>query len=80
LKKSSVKIAHILMCAINRSFDEGKVPNDLKISIVVPVYKEGDPMELANYRPEIVSSCLSEIFEQLMYQQIVDFLEANEVL
>ena len=43
-----------LTVLINRPFQEGIVPDDIKLAKVIPIYKSGSTMELNNYRPIFV--------------------------
>ena len=52
----------------------------MKIAIISPIYKEGDPDDITNYRPISVLPILSKIFERAAANQIVDFLEKNNLL
>ncbi len=40
-----------LVHIFNLSFSEGKLPDDLKIAKVIPIYKKGDSSEFGNYHP-----------------------------
>jgi len=65
---------------INRSFSEGTCPDELKLAKVIPVYKAGSTMELSNYRPISVLNFFSKIFEKLVYNHIIQFLDKNNIL
>ena len=47
MNEISSSLEHI----INLCFEQGIVPNDLKISMIVPIYKSGNKNTLGNYRP-----------------------------
>ena len=61
-----------LTVLINRSFQEGIVPDEIKLAKVIPIYKSGSTMELNNYRPISVLNIFSKIFERLMYNKQTD--------
>ena len=69
-------ITHI----INRSFDTGIVPQEMKIAKVVPIYKSSDKALLKNYRPVSLLPAISKILEKLMYKKVLSFLDANNIL
>ena len=73
-------IASLLTHIINLSLTTSLVPNKLKIARVIPLYKSGDKALPNNYRPISVLPVLSKIFERVVYDQISDYLEDNEML
>lgn len=63
---------------INYSFLGGIFPSVLKISKVVPVFKnKGSPLEVSNYRPISLLSNIEKIYEKVMYSRLFDFLEQH---
>ena len=50
-KHLSTELSEPLSHIINLTFSTGKLPVDLKTSIVIPVCKSGDRGEFNNYRP-----------------------------
>ena len=65
---------------INKSFSDGIFPDELKIAKVIPVYKSGLTMELNNYRPISVLNVFSKIYERIMYNKLIDFLDKYNIL
>ena len=66
---------------MNLSFINGIVPQNMKIPKVVPIHKSGDPTSLNNYRPISLLHVFSNIIiEKLMYNQIMSFMERNDIL
>ena len=68
--------------AINYSFQSGKFPSSLKLSIVSPIIKSLnlDSDILNNYRPVSNLSILSKIFEKIVLSQLNCYLETNNLL
>ena len=64
----------------NISVQEGVFPSSLKKAKVIPVYKSDDETEPGNYRPISLSSIFNRIFEKLMYRQLKNFLDKNDIL
>ena len=64
---------------INRSFTEDVFPEELKLARVVPILKAGDPSQIANYRPISVLTFFSKVFEKIMYNCILKFMDDNHV-
>ena len=65
---------------INKSFDEGYFPHQLKVARVVPIHKGGAKTNVSNYRPISLLNAFSKIYEKLMHNRILDFLEYNSSL
>ena len=62
--------------AINSSSTSGVFPNKAKRAIVTPLDKGGkDKTSISNYRPVSVLSVFSKIYERVMKNQMVSFLE-----
>ena len=64
----------------NCSFEQGAFPKDFKVAKVIPVYKKGDNQQCSNYRPISILSVFSKIFEKLVYERLIQFLDKNNIL
>ena len=53
---------------------------ELKKAVVLPTHKGGDIRMIANYRPFSVLPFFSKIFERLMYDRILTFLNKHNIL
>ena len=80
LKLSSKFITQPLAFICNQSLTEGVFPNQLKLANVIPLYKADDPMLFNHYRPVFLLCVLSEVFEEVMYTRLLDFLENFKIL
>ena len=60
------------MC--NLSFCEGIFPKQLEIANVVPLYNADDSMVFNNYRPVSILCALSKVFEMVIYERLLHFL------
>ena len=83
-KMSALKIAnksfgftYKLASIINKSFQEGVFPDQLKNARVIPLHKEGSKSDVSNYRPISLLNTFSKIYEKLMHVRILKFLESN---
>ena len=65
---------------INISVSCGIHPPQLKHAKVVPVYKSDDNTEPGNYRPISLLSVFNRIFEKVMYNRLIAFVEKNDLL
>jgi len=74
------EISPLISDLFNLSIDEGSFPACLKVARVTPVFKSGDKSLVSNYRPISVISTLSKIFEKLMFNRLIEFLDKNNIL
>ena len=52
----------------------------LKIANVCPIYKKKEVYKCENYRPISLLSNISKIFERIMYNRILDFLDTFDLI
>ena len=86
-KISSLKIANTsynftsaLASIINKSFQQGVFPEQMKLAKVTPIHKEGTKTDVSNYRPISLLNSFSKIYEKLMHNRLMDFFESNNSL
>ena len=60
------------------SFSKGQCPSFLKISSIIPIYKNDSKLKVSNYRPISLLSNVNKILEKLMFQRLYSFLENNK--
>ena len=72
----SIPLSHIF----NLTFTTGKIPNDMKVALVTPVYKASEQNVFSNYRPISVLPCFSKILEKLMYKRLIDYINKHDIL
>ena len=73
-------LSPVLVQIINNSFDSGIFPDILKIAKVTPIFKSGDRLDTACYRPISILPCLSKIIERLIYERMWIHIEENEII
>ena len=71
IKRSIGSISSPLTHIINLSIIHGIVPDELKISFVVPIC---DKVLFSNYRPISILSCFSKFLEWIIYNRIINYL------
>ena len=62
---------------VNISIKQGIFPDELKIAKVFPIFKSNDEQYITNYRPISVLNFFSKIFEKVVANRIIDFLDQN---
>ena len=56
----------------------GTVPEHLKTSMVVPIYKQGDTSNHENYRPVSLLPIISKILERYIFEKLCTFLYISD--
>ena len=73
-KNSEFCFSELTKCT-NKTFNENKFPDTLKLSDIVPVFKKLDPTYKTNFRPISVLPLLSKVFEKIMHDQLYEHAE-----
>ena len=73
-------IAEPLCYVCNLSLCEGIFPKQHKIVNVVPLYKGDDCMVFNDYRPVSILCALSKVFERVMNERLLHFLNEFDIL
>ena len=77
LKLVSPFIAEPLMYLCNQSLSEGLFPT--KLANVIHLYKSDDSLVCNNYRPVSISCVISKVFEKVMYNRLLEFLQTYKI-
>ncbi|KAJ0173854.1 hypothetical protein K1T71_011003 [Dendrolimus kikuchii] len=64
----------------NLCIEKGIFPDIYKMSLIHPIYKDGDRKEINNYRPISMLPVLSKILEKLLNKRLMIFLENNNLI
>ena len=65
---------------INVSINQGIFPSELKIAKVIYIYKSDDKQHIQNYRPISGLPFSSKIFEKIISNHLLNFIESNNIL
>ena len=68
------------MVIYNISFSRGCVPEELKVSKVIPIHKKQAKHIPGNYRPISLLSVFDKLLEKLMYARLYSFLLKHNIL
>ena len=66
LNKCAEELAHPISMIWNKSFEEGSIPDVLKLQFINPIFKKGDKTKAENYRPISLTSHVLKIFERIV--------------
>ena len=80
LKNNVNKLSEILCHVLNICIAGGYFPNELKLGCITPIYKSGTKSEVKNYRPICSLSPFSKIFEKIIYNRMIEFIDQNNIL
>ena len=78
IANSDFKFTNTLARIITSSFQDGIFPQQLKLARVVPIFKSGSKSDVSNYRPISLLDSFSKIYEKLMHNRVVEFMESNQ--
>ena len=59
---------------------DGIFPDELKLANVIPLFKCGDYELFNNYRPVSILCTLSKVFEKVMYNRLLNYLDHYTIL
>jgi hypothetical protein len=67
IKLRSPFISSSLTYMCNKLLSSGISPTRLKFSVVKPAFKNGDKLNISNYRPVSLVTVFSKVFEKVIY-------------
>ena len=77
IKKAHDPLIKSLTLLINPSLSIVVLPNDLKISRVKPLFKQGNALFFSNCIPISILPSLSKIYEYVVFEQLSSYMEIN---
>lgn len=81
LKTNAEALTQPLAYLINLSFVEGKLPTELKLAKIKPVFKsKGEKTDINQYRPIALNSVFSKVFEKIFAKRLVAFLDKHSII
>ena len=80
VKQCSWQLSVPLVIMWQSSLQEGRIPQALKTARVTPIYKGGSRSSPASYRPVALTSHIVKLFERVLAEKIVTFMEENSLL
>ena len=80
LKSTYNAISEPLVHIVNLSLNQGLFPNELKLARVIPLCKNDNAVLVTNYRPVSVLTIFSKIFERIVYDRLLSFINKHNIL
>ena len=80
VKLGSPTLTDNISIIFNKSIEEGVFPDLLKVTKINPFHKNGSVLTVSNYRPISLLPIFSKIFERLMYNRILSFINKHNLL
>ena len=82
LKRIAPLIINPLHYLINLSLETGFVPQQIKVSKIIPLFKtgSGDKNYFSNYRPISILSSFAKLIEKIVCSQLIYYLNNNDLL
>lgn len=80
IKVVSDQISPIIAQLINKIFKYGIIPDGLKISILRPIFKNGDHTLFNNYRPIAILPSIEKIMERFLADQLIYYMESFNII
>ncbi|CAM1302576.1 Uncharacterised protein r2_g1254 [Pycnogonum litorale] len=78
--KDATSILPSITQLLNKCITDCEFPNELKIARVIPIFKKGSKLSCSNYRPISILNCLSKVFERIIFNQIYEYINCNNLL
>lgn len=80
VKKCDNMLIELITKFINLSLNEGVIPNELKIAIIKPIYKQGPRNMFGNYRPIAILSTMEKILEHYISKHVTRYIVSNDII
>ena len=80
MKKLAFELAYPLSLVFEASWNLGEIPNMWKKAQVVPVFKKGSALSVANYRPISLTCVPCRVMESIIKDKMTDFLNENAII
>ena len=77
LKELDLEISSPLLHIFNLCIKQGYFPTELKLGCITPIFKKGDKFTMSNYRPVCSLSPFSKIFERIINNRMLEFIDKN---
>lgn len=80
IKCTSEILMPVYMTLFNRVLNNGAIPENWTIGMILPLYKKGDQNDCDNYRGITLLSCLGKLFTSVLNDRLTKFSEATGLI
>ena len=80
IKLAKLIVAPFLAQLFNNCIDQNLFPENLKLAIVTPIPKTSSPKSMNDYRPISLLPIFSKIFEKIIAERMMSFIDKNSNL
>ena len=80
VKKILLTVSKPFLIIFSKSLNDGVIPQQLKQSKIIPLFKFGDRTYMDNYRLIALLSTFSKNLEKIVCNRLSNYLEKNELL
>ena len=80
IKLATKELLPAITHVINLSILQGIFPGEWKIAKVIPMHKKNETIYPANYRPVSLLPIFSKILERVVFNQLNEYFEENQLL
>ena len=80
IKENKNLLAEPLAKLFNDSIKDGVFPNRFKLAKIIPIHKSGSKTNISNYRPISILPVFSKIFEIIMKNFLMNYLNSQRIL
>ena len=75
IKQMGSKGLEMLLDLINAAWEQGEVPSDWEIGVILPIHKKGDPRECTNYRGITLLSVAAKVYEDILNRRLKKIID-----
>lgn len=80
LREVRKEVSEALADIMNQSLGTGKIPQDWRDAIVVPLFKKGSRSEASNYRPVSLTCILCKVMEKIIQLELLKHIKKHNIL
>jgi hypothetical protein len=80
LSSLSTELSKHVTIMVNQMLIKSIYPKELKITRVMPNFKEGSTQDVKNYRPISITTALDKVVEKIIQEQLNDYLQQEKIL
>ena len=80
LRRLANELKEPLTAILQKSLNEGQLPDDWRNAIISPIHKKGSKVIASNYRPISLTSIVCKILESFVKEAVIKFLTEEKLI